>query len=235
MPDLRAAVLRSGMPRWFVLSFTVTMVLGCATDMENTAPPPGALGAFAPFAHVGAVAAYAGRNAKLMNMTASRVPSSGLMPLSTDPQAHVDHTFYAEDEDGHKLQVTVNIMNPREYQVSTNDPHGHSRERSLGMKRVPAARDGFLTRKFREVVFGMSSLPAPTTIDLPKCTAAELWKKAMADGVPQGGLANISYTEAGYELIVPQSGDRARRFDKDCKLLGQASQGADGTPPTEPQ
>ncbi len=212
------------MPRRLGLPLTLAMALGCATDMENTTAPPGALAAFAPFGHVGAVGAYAGSNPKLVTMSATRVPSSGLIPLSTDPQARVDHTFYAEDEDGHKLLVTVNIMNPREFQVSTNDPHGHSRERHLGMQRVPAAREGFLTRKFREVFFGMSSPPVPTTIDFPKCTATDLWKKAMADGVPSGGLANLSYTEHGYDLVIPESGVRTRKFDKDCKLVGQASQ-----------
>ena len=61
------------------------------------------------------------------------------------------------------------------------------------------------------------TLSSGKLVDPPKCSFADLWKKAIATGVPTNAVAIISYSRRGYEFHI--EGRRKRlHFRHDCSL-----------------
>jgi hypothetical protein len=200
---------------------------GCTPDMSNTTAPPGDLAAYEPFGHLAEVAAFAGKNAKLVEIEARDVPSNGKLPLSTNLTARVEYQFITKDEKNRYESVHVVVMKPRVLDVS-QDSTSRSEERHLGMGRdaVPLGRTALsgAVEKLVEKTTGVEfRAPDPkdkyerTPGTLPKCSAAALWTQAIAAGVPKGSTANITFDAKGYSL--GQLRKPARRFGLDCKLI----------------
>ncbi len=195
-----------------LLVIAVVLLTGCKPDTDGTRAPPGDLAAYTPLAHAGSVAAFAGPKALLLKIDATRVPSSGAIPLSTDDRATIAHDFVITDSDGDHYSVPVRIMKPRAMQTTTSGDFNSgatSDFKHLGMGRVPSPNplDGHN--------WGVSQKHA---VPLPKCTAAALWKTAIAAGAPGNLLASIEYDRTGYRLFIRRQKRPWYRFDADCKL-----------------
>ncbi len=208
-----------------LVGLSAVALCGCVTDMANTTKPPGDLAAYTPFALVPKVAAYAGKAPKLVKMTALRVPANGKIPFSSDGRARVDHTFVT-NAGGDYFHVTVEVKKPRIVLSSRGASNRKSKERHLGMGRNPAPMAKGATARIFEVVTEKLSgvnvkAPAPKDVYAkapnlaPKCSAAELWKQAIAAGASAKALADISYGVDGYELAP--GGGSSHHFDHDCK------------------
>lgn len=183
---------------------------GCRTDLKNTAAPPGDVQAYQPFAHLAQVLAFAGPDAKLIEMTAVGVASNGTMQLPASASTRVDHRLTARDTQGRYVDVRVEIHAPRDVSVSSGDLDGlesTSPKRHLGMRREVFPFNGLVPQSLDQ-----------SAVALPKCSAADLWKQSLAAGAPADQLATIVYGAAGYELRVLKPKYVSIRFDHDCTL-----------------
>ncbi len=208
-----------------MLGLSALALCGCTMDMSNTTKPFGNLAAYTPFVLVPKVAVYAGKAPKLVKMSARRVPANGKIPFASDTRARVNHTFVT-NASGDYFNVTVEVMKPRVLYVSRGFSSSKSKERHLGMGRHPTPMaTGVWARLFEVVAEKLSGVavkaPAPKDVYAkapnlnPKCSAAALWKQAIAAGASAKKLADISYGDDGYEL-VPHGGS-SYLFDHDCK------------------
>jgi uncharacterized protein YceK len=179
---------------------------GCRTDMENTTAPPGDPSAFAPFSQVAAAAAYAGRDAKLISIDVRRVPASGTIRLSGEQPAAVTYEFVATDSDGNRVRVAVDVCGAHD----TNEWHDDAKtpKRHLGMQSRPSPLFAF-NQQLTE-----ASATAP-----PACSAADLWKKAIASGAPADVDASIHYDAQGYRFAVIRPTGPMLSFDRQCNLM----------------
>ncbi len=183
---------------------------GCTTDMSNTTAPPGDLTAYEPFAHVAEVAAFAGKNAKLVEIKAHDVPSNGKIPLSTNLTARVDYQFITKDEKNRYQSVHVEVMKPRVMDVS-QDSTSHSKQKHLGMGRdaVPLGRTALsgALEKLVEKPRGSSSarrIPKTSTSRRrARCRSAapqSYGSRPSLRACPKASTANVTYDAKGYAL-----------------------------------
>ncbi len=172
--------------------------------MENTAPPPGDVAAFEPFAHIADIARYAGDRAELVSVTAVGVTSDGVLPLAADLSARADYMFLAAEGD-EPIDARVEIIAPRQFDVSQDMDSGTTKMH-LGMRRDPRPANGAVVRDMKGRI-------APP----PACRAIDLWKRAAAAGVPTAQPATIVYDAKGYELRVLKPSYVSRKFDRACK------------------
>lgn len=179
-------------------------VWGCRTDLKDTAAPPADVAAYEPFAHVAQVLSFAGRDAKLLEMTATGVASSGKIAMVGAPSARVDHRMAAKDDQGRYVNVRVEVHEPRNVNVSGNMDES-TPKRHLGMGRQVAPFNTFIQENLDS-----------HAIPLPTCSATALWKLAATAGAPVDALATITYDSKGYELRVLAPRYFALQFERDC-------------------
>ncbi|MBK7586315.1 MAG: hypothetical protein IPI67_39780 [Myxococcales bacterium] len=178
---------------------------GCNPNLSNTTAPPGDVSAYEPFAHLAGVLAFAGKDARLIEMTAVGVASSGKISMVGDPAARVDHRLAAKDGEGRYVDVRVEVHEPRTVDVSTEADES-TKKRHLGMGRLEHPFNRFVPTGLEK-----------EAIALPKCSAAALWKQALGDGAPTDQLATMVYNRSGYELRISKPALVVRAFDFDCK------------------
>ncbi len=198
-------------PRWYV-----------NTKLRPTLSPPGSATQFDLVAALPEVEAYVGSGAQLLLFDARHVRADGTMDLTAAyrPSPEVDYVF------------TRAVPPP-----DTAPPLGTTQSSSTWQQRVTVkvsrpgqrffvnSKQGGLTLSYNYVNKGMEKTvndPAFTNVpegtDRQICSLRDLWQQAIQLGVPQDGVATITYNSRDYRF--KQHGSvKTYIFGLDCKLI----------------
>jgi hypothetical protein len=188
----------------------------------GTVDPPGDPRAFDPVAQYPAVAAFAGPGVALLRMRAEQVRSDGRLDLGADyqPSPRAQYDFVRE--------VPAPPEAPPLGAGAPVDGRWHQRievdlSRPGTLRYVhKVGKDGILETQY--VLRGMerredepTGAPIESGIAPPACPLRELWKLALARGVPANAVASIEYDRDGYDFGV--RGTRwSLHFAAECSL-----------------
>jgi len=190
-------------------------------ELVDTETPPGNPSAYRPFKHVPEIARFAGRHAKLVSITTTGVPPDGKLDLGqkvddelssvelvfvAKPNKHDRHVMHIKTD---KALVTIKVAKPHKtYSTTGGGTKGRGETEHLhkGMARSPSPL--------------FASVARDTKIaKVPKCTAAQLWRVAIAHGAAKVA-ARITYDAKGYVFYAYKNARRLElRFGQDCKLI----------------
>lgn len=201
----------------------------CNYLYEGTVPPPGSLERFDPIDAYPQVAAFAGTNAQLAELSAAYVEPSGTVNLGADTEPTVNYRFVApaspEDVEARRAvldntaapAVKDGGVEPSEQDVATEPPATPNVGFSAGelvtievtihaprlMSKTP---DGiFPSYKHRGMerrVTGKAN--GPPIVPAPVCPLRELWRGAQIAGVSASAVATVEYHRtAGRTPAVP--------------------------------
>jgi hypothetical protein len=196
-----------------VLALTL---LGCWNVVDiHEAPPPGDPSAYDPFANAAAVQAFAGEDAELLDINALKLPSSGKMDFDASYEPYTMYSFLRPTEG------------------DPTKPIGAGGGARLEEVRVRVGQDGYMSidsqggpgPNVKASLYhrGMVEMGARTAkskkkedvVPLPSCSTADLWSKAIAEGAPKEAVAQLQYSDRGYQLRIADIGFRMQ-FDADC-------------------
>lgn len=198
-------------PRWYV-----------RTKLRPTLSPPGSASQFDLGAALPEVKAYVGEGAQLLSFDARHVRADGTMDLTAEYRPSPEVTY-----------VFTRAVPPPE----TAPPLGTTQSSSTWQQRVTVkvsrpgqrffvnSRQGGLTLSYNYVNKGMEKTvndPALTNVpegaDRQICSLRDLWQQAIQLGVPQDGVATITYNGRDYRF--KQHGSvKTYIFGLDCKLI----------------
>jgi hypothetical protein len=189
-----------------------------------TVAPPGDAMRFDPVQALSEVEAFVGGGVKLVSFDARMVRSDGTMDLKAtyQPPPAADYVFtkiVSAPETAPPLgtmpasstwqeRITVKVSRP-------------------GQRFFVTSKEGGLTLKYNYVTKGMEKnvsdpaiSPTPTLPSQPICLLSDLWRQAIQRGVPQDGVATITYNSRDYRF--KQYGNvKTYTFGLDCKLVAK--------------
>jgi hypothetical protein len=198
-------------------TWSCLVLLLCGCGMKNTTKPPGDLERFDPITTLGQVGAYAGSQPVLVSLSALHVASNGLLNLEAPYMPQVRYEFIAgataadvEDQAtpapgfaialGDRLRIDMEVHASYHLGGTCSGRSCGGTHRGMGRRAGGRVGPG-----------GSTPVPPPT------CSFAQLWRTALAHGVPANLVANIGYDKDGYDFRVIPEGYRAA-FDSNCAL-----------------
>lgn len=208
--------------------------------MPNSAEVPGSGGCggsdrYGAVENYKAVRKFAGKGAKLVELSAFHVESDGTLNPNAKYGGGATYIFIrpsvmtAKDElkeKTHKIgtskkgaakkekaprpyeRVRVTIQKSKSYNVQTN---GSS----------TTEKHGGMVRRIERV-----SAPG-NVIPPPQCTFKELWKSAIATGVPADAVAEIRYDSRGYQFTIKEI-DVYLAFNTQCQAIEIPAEDGEG-------
>lgn len=198
-------------PQWFI-----------AKHVEPTEPPPGNAAQFDPVQSFRAVQGYAGEGAEFASMEARFVRSDGTLNLTADykPSPTVDYVFYRTvppPADAPPMGTTRSASSTWqariEVQLSKPGQRYYVNRQSGGIK----ATYNYVNKGMKREENSPSLMPVNQSRPSPTCSFRDLWQQAIQQGVPQDGVATISYD--GEYRFQQYGNNKLLRFGADCKLL----------------
>jgi hypothetical protein len=202
-------------PWWFVVP-----VLTVACALEGTEEPPMDVQRFDPTGALEAARRFAGPSAELVGFKARFVRSDGTMDLTAAYRPSLEYEFVRPntDQDDAPLGtgkgdrafelIEIDVHEPRWVHVQRFGGGCSGTFHDLGME--------------RDSSFGGRSYYDRRTAP-PACTLAALWKLAReAKQIPEGAVAVIEYSGAGYEFEVLDL-DVELWFTPDCEPIDEAA------------
>jgi len=183
----------------------------------RSVPFPGDPAQFDPVAAYPKVVKIAGSMGKLNTIEAKYVQPNGTLNLNAEYRPSVRYSFVREYLGKDKVSGPVGTGRPsgkfENVTVVMEKPAVYSRQRGGGCQ--GENRTQHLSRyMWRRATRSSSS---GKLADPPKCSFADLWKKAIARGLPTNAVAIIRYSRRGYEFHIQGRRERLH-FRHDCSL-----------------
>jgi len=186
---------------------------GACADGEEV---PGDPTRFDPVASYEDMARRAGSDAKLVQLSAHGVRSDGTVDLEEERyRSSVDYYFEkpsAAPPDAPPVGAGGAEEWHRRVQVELRRA-GHSGEETdeHGTRQVT-------TKGLRTIVSEPEGGAVGDTLPAPRCSFADLWEHATAQGAPSGAVARIDYIGEGYDFRISDT-DVSIDFDVDCQPI----------------
>lgn len=211
---------------WSPSLFNIITLPLFGIDVDPTKAPPGNIKAFDPVATFSDVQAFAGAGTELGRLRANHVRPDGTIDLRSnyDVKTHVAYTFIKTIDASSNTPVGAGVgLSGKQWQEIYVDVSAPGRIVNATIldetgRKSYVYRDRGMSRQEADPL-GSRGFPA---VDGPRCSFADLWKKAIAAGAPSNAVAAIRYDAYGYWFTIDGTAIDLT-FDLNCELESSSS------------
>lgn len=188
--------------------------------------PPGVVTAYEPVTYYDHIRRDCGSACKLIEMTATHVPSNGKLNLTDKARVVYEFRNMKRALGDKRRRDRFDKKDRKDNKLKKKSRRSRSTSSGTGKYErviitVPKIGGG---RRPDKMVMDRTSRPhnvkltmSKTTIG-PKCKMSELWKVALAKGADKAELAKITYDRDGYRFEIKNKGFKLM-FDLHCRPL----------------